>query len=164
MKSTLTEIRPDEYKTHTFGIDYINKGLVLAAEHSKTDSTYISSTSKRVQASYSWRINPETSVTVHAFNHWLDYGEPDPRDVSLFSSGGEIFSRLTNRLSLSSRIDYRDEDDSRFGVTRGFQLNSELQYNHRQLSVTAGVELDMLKRRDSETDGYFFYLRLKRSF
>jgi hypothetical protein len=164
VKSTLTEIRPDEYTTNTYGIDYVKRGLALVADYSETDSTYITSTSKRIQASYSWRLNPETSATVHAFNHWLDYGEPDPREVSLFSTGGEIFSRLTNRLGISNRIDYRDEDDSRFGVTRGFQFNSELQYNNRQLSITAGIELDMLKRRESETDGYFLYLRLKRLF
>ena len=128
------------------------------------DSTYISSTSKRLQASYSWKINPDTKATVRAFNYWLDYGQPDPRDVSLFSSGGEIFSRLTDRLSISTRLDYRDEDDTRFGITRGFQINSELEYNYRQLRINAGLELNFLKQGGVESDSNFFYIRLKRLF
>ena len=164
VKSTLTEIIPDEHRNNTFGIDYINQGLMIQAEQSKMDSTYISSTSKRLQASYSWKINPDTKATVRAFNHWLDYGQPDPRDVSLFSSGGEIFSRLTDRLSISTRLDYRDEDDTRFGITRGFQINSELEYNYRQLRINAGLELNFLKQGGVESDSNFFYIRLKRLF
>ena len=164
VKSNLTEIVPDEHRNDTYGIDYINKGLMIQAEHSKLDATYISSTSKRLLASYSWNINPDTRATVRAFNHWLEYGEPDPRDVSLFSSGGEIFSRLTNRLSISTRLDYRDEDDTRFGVTRGFQINSELEYNYRQLRIYAGLELNFLKQGGVETNSDYFYIRLKRLF
>jgi hypothetical protein len=164
VKSTLTEIVPDEHRNNTFGIDYINNGLMIQAEQSKMDSTYISSTSKRLMASYSWKINPDTRATVRAFNHWLDFGEPDPRDVSLFSSGGEIFSRLTDKLSISTRLDYRDEDDTRFGITRGFQINSELEYNYRQLRIYAGLELNFLKQGGVDSNSDFFYIRLKRLF
>jgi hypothetical protein len=52
VKSTLTEIIPDEHRNNTFGIDYIKNGLMIQAEQSKMDSTYISSTSKRLMASY----------------------------------------------------------------------------------------------------------------
>jgi hypothetical protein len=164
VKSTLLEIVPDEYKTNTFGIDYLNKGLTFLAEHSKTNSTFISSTSKRVQASYSWKISPDTRATLQAFSHWLEYGEPFPRNVVLFSSSGKIYGRLTDRYNISAGINYRDEDDSRFGITRGFEIYSELEYNYRQVNITTGVELDMLKRRDVERDSYFFYFRLKRLF
>jgi hypothetical protein len=164
VKSTLTDIIPDEHRNDTFGIDYINNGLMIQAEQSKMNSSFISSTGKRLQASYSWKMNPDTTATLRAFNHWVDFGEPDPRDVSLFSSGGEIFSRLTNRLNLSTRLDYRDEDDTRFGITRGFQLSSELEYRYRQLRINAGVELNFLKQGGVETDGNFFYFRLKRLF
>ncbi len=101
---------------------------------------------------------------MQVLNHWLDFDEPDERDVVLFKSGAEIFSRLTNELSISARADYRDEDDTRFGATRGFQFNSEVQYNFRQLSITTGVEFNSLDRRNDEIDGSFLYFRLKRSF
>jgi hypothetical protein len=97
-------------------------------------------------------------------NHWLDFGEPDARDVVLFKTGAEVFSRLTDKYGVSARADYRDEDDTRFGATRGFQFNSELQYNVRQLSVVTGVEFNTLSRRSDEIDGSFLYFRLKRFF
>jgi hypothetical protein len=97
-------------------------------------------------------------------NHWLDFDEPDERDVVLFKSGAEIFSRLTNECSISTSADYRDEDDTRFGRTEGFQFNTEFKYNFRQLSFTAGVEFNSLNRRNDKIEGDFLYFRLKRSF
>ena len=164
VSSTTTEITPDEFRINTLGAEYIKKGLSLLAEYSKERSTQIPSTSKRLEARYSWSINSDTRASIRASNHWLDFGEPDERDVRLFRSGGEIFSRLTDKYSLSASIDYRDEDDSRFGLTEGFQLRSELQYNYRQLSIVTGVELNSLERRRDKIDGTFFYVRVRRFF
>jgi hypothetical protein len=97
-------------------------------------------------------------------NHWLDFGRPDKRDVVLFKSGAELYSRLTEECGISGRADYRNEDDTRFGKTRGFQLNSELQYNFRQMSIATGIELNLLNRRSDEIDGSFLYFKLKRFF
>ena len=71
---------------------------------------------------------------------------------------------MTDRYAVSARADYRDEDDTRFGATTGFQFNSELQYNVRQLSIITGVEFNTLDRRNDEIDGSFLYFRLKRFF
>lgn len=164
VSSTVTEITPDEFTVNTIGVDYINKGLFLQAEYSKEDSTQIPSISKKLHGRYSWPINKDTSASLLVLNHWLDFDEPDERDVVLFKSGAEIFSRLTENWSISARADYRDEDDTRFGTTRGFQFNSELQYNFRQLSIFTGVEFNSLNRRNDEIDGSFLYFRLKRFF
>jgi len=164
VRSSITEITPDEFTVNTIGTDYINKGLFLQAEYSEEDSTQIPSTGKKLQGRYSWPIDSDTRASVQVLNHWLDFEEPDERDVVLFKSGVEIFNRLTNECSISVRADYRDEDDTRFGATRGFQFNSEVQYNFRQLSITTGVELNSLNRRNDEIDGSFLYFRLKRFF
>ncbi len=164
VSSSLTEISPDEFSVNTVGADYVNKGLFLQAEYSDEDSTQIPSTSKMLQGRYSWSVNKDTRVSLRVSNHWLDFDEPDNRDVELFKSGAEIFSRLTEEYSISARGDYRDEDDTRFGSTRGFQFNSELQYNFRQLSISAGIEINSLDRRNDTIDGDFLYFRLKRLF
>jgi hypothetical protein len=136
----------------------------LQAEYSQEDSTQVPSTGKKVQGRYGWPINRDTSASVRALNHWLEFGQPDERDVVLFKTGAEIFSRLTDTYGVSARADYRDEDDTRFGTTRGFQFTSELQYNLRQLSVVTGVEFNTLNRRNDQIDGSFLYFRLKRFF
>ena len=164
ISSTLTEITPDEYTVNTVGADYSHKGLFLQAEYSDEESTQIPSTSKRLHGRYSWPISQDTTTSVRVSNQWVDFGQPDARDVVLFKTAAEIFSRLTDRYDITARVDYRDEDDTRFGTTRGFQMNSELRYNYRQLNIVAGIEFNTLNRRDDEIDGSFLYIRLKRFF
>jgi hypothetical protein len=164
VSSTVTEITPDEYTVNTIGADYAHKGLYLQAEYSDEESTQIPSTSKKLHGRYSWPINQDTTTSVRILNQWVDFGQPDARDVVLFKTGAEIFSRLTDKYDISARVDYRDEDDTRFGTTRGFQMNSELRYNYRQLNVIAGIEYNTLNRRDDEINGSFLYIRLKRLF
>jgi hypothetical protein len=164
VSAEVTQITPDEFTINTIGTDYTKEGLFLQAEYSDEDSTQIPSTSKKIQGKYSWYVNSDTSVSIRALNHWLDFSEPDKRDVVLFKTGAEVFSRLTDEYSISARADYRDEDDTRFGITRGFQFSSELKYNYRQLSMLAGVELNMLDRRNDEIDNSLLYFRIKRFF
>jgi hypothetical protein len=164
VSSTTTEITPDEFRIHTFGADYVKNGFALLAEYSKESSTHIPSTSKKLEGRYSWLINSDTNASLRALNHWLDFGEPDARDIRLFKGGAEILNRLTDEYNISARLDYRNEDDSRFGSTKGFQVSSELQYNYRQMSITAGVEFNLLERRSDEIKGTFVYMQLKRFF
>jgi hypothetical protein len=164
ISSEIIRIIPDEYTVNTVGTDYTNKGLFLQAEYSKEDSTLIPSTSKRIQGSYSWPVNKDISLNMMVSNQWLNFGEPDKRDVTLFRTGAEIFSRLTDEYSISARVNYRDEDDTRIGITRGFQIISELKYNFRQLSIFTGIEFNMLDRRNDEIDSNYVYFRLKRFF
>ena len=164
VSSKVMEITPDEFTVNTVGTDYTKDGLYLQAEYSKEDSTQVPSTSKKIQGRYSWPVNSNTNVSMRVINHWLDFREPDERDVVLFKSGAEVFSRLTNEYSISARADYRDEDDTRFGITKGFQFSSELKYNFRQLSILAGVEFNVLDRRNDEIDSSLVYFQLKRFF
>jgi hypothetical protein len=164
VSSEIMVITPDEYTVNTVGTDYTLKGLFLLAEYSDEDSTQVPSTSKKLLGRYSWPINSDTNISMRVINQWLTFSEPDKRDVELFKTGTEVFSRLTNEYTISARADYRDEDDTRFGITRGFQFSSELKYNFRQLSVLAGVEFNVLDRRSDEIDSSFLYFRLKRLF
>lgn len=164
VSSTLTQITPDEYIINTIGADYSSKGLFLQAEYSKEDSTQTPSTSRKLHGRYSWPVSLTTNASVRVLNQWLDFGAPDEHDVVLFKTGTEVFTRLTDKYGISTRADYRDEDDTRFGTTRGFQFSSELQYNVRQLSIVTGVEFNTLDRRNDEIDGSFLYFRLKRIF
>jgi hypothetical protein len=164
VSSTVTEIAPDEFTINTVGSDYVYRGLFLQAEYRDEESTQIPSRSRKLQGRYSWALNNNTNANVLVLNHWLDFGEPDARDVVLFKTGAEVFSRLTDTCSISARADYRNEDDTRFGITRGFQINSEFKYNFRRISITTGIEINSLNRRNDEIDGSFLYFQLKRFF
>jgi hypothetical protein len=162
--STVGTVIPDEYLAHTFGIDYTHKGLFLLAEYSTEDSTLIPMTSKKLEGRYRWQIGPATTASLGLTNQWLDFGEPDARQVDLLEATAELFSRLTDRYSISNSVDWRDEDDTRFGVTRGFQIDNKLEYNYRQFTATIGAELNFLERRDDRIDGVFLYIKAQRRF
>jgi hypothetical protein len=162
--STIPEITPDEFRTNTFGADYATGGLFLQAEHSDQKSTKFPLERTSFSASYTWRPNVDTRASIRAAALLQDFGGVNARDVDLFTLGGTIVSRLTDRYSVSASVDYRDEEDTLSGETEGFQFNAELRYNYRKLSVRTGVELDFLDRKGNETNSTLFYLRLKRSF
>ena len=126
--------------------------------------TQIPSTGSRVETRYNFALTEKTTATLMGTAHWLNFGEPDDRDVTLYKAGAELFSRLGSHYDLSSAINYRNEQDSRFGRTRGLQFTSELRYSYRQLSLATGAELSFLRRRNDEINNAFVYLRLKREF
>jgi hypothetical protein len=162
--STVAHVIPDEYTTHTTGVDYTNKGLYLLAEYSTEASTLIPLTSEKLEGRYRWLVGPETTASVGLSNQWLDFGEPDARNVRLFEANAELFSRLTDNYSISGSVNYRDEQDTRFGTTRGFQFDSKLEYQYRQFTATIGAEFNLLERRDDQIDGVFFYIKAMRRF
>lgn len=164
VSSTTQDLIPDEYTVNTVAADYTNKGLYLLAEYSDEDSTVIPSTSTRLEGRYQWLMGTGTSASVRVLNRWLQFEPPDERDVTLFQAGMEMFSRLDDRYSISASADYRDEDDTRFGATRGVQVDAELSYQYRQFSATLGTELRFLNRRDDEINSVFVYLQLRRRF
>ena len=139
---------PDSFRTNTFGVDYTHKGLFLLAEYAKQESATLPWDSKRLEGRYSWSLNPQTTASVFASEQWLSFGGVAPRDTTLFRSGVEVFSRLIEKYSFSTRVNYRNETDSQFGPTQGWQANTELQYNYRRMNVTTGVEYSFLNRND----------------
>ena len=164
IESNVTEITPDEFVTNTLGADFARKGLVLQAEYTDRESTKFPSERTSLSAAYTWRLNVDTTAGVRVAQLWQDFGGLNAHDVELFTIGGTLSSRLTDNYSVSASIDYRDEDDTLFGKTEGFQLDAELRYNYRRLSVSTGVELDLLSRDESETNSSLVYVRVKRFF
>ncbi|MBN1359019.1 MAG: hypothetical protein JW993_00425 [Sedimentisphaerales bacterium] len=164
VSSTLADITADQYSVNTLGADYSNRGLFLLAEYSNEESTQIPSTSTRFEGRYRWLVGPRTSASVGASSQWLSFGEPDAHDVTLYRGNAQVLSRLTDAYSISATLDYRNEDDTRFGLTEGIQLDAELQYQYRQLRATVGAELSSLNRRDDQINSVFLYMRLQRRF
>jgi hypothetical protein len=162
--STVASVVPDEYLAHTVGADYTYKGLFLVAEYTTEDSTLIPMTGKKLEGRYRWQVAAATTASIGLSNQWLDFDKPDERQVQLFEATAELFSRLADHYSISGSVGYRDEDDSRFGATRGFRIDSKLEYQYRQFTATIGADLDFLERRDDQIDGVYLYIRAMRRF
>lgn len=164
IRSSVVEIAPDEFTINTVGVEYEKNGLNLLAEYSEEDSTQLPSEGTRLEGRYSWQLGPDTTSDIHATAHWLDFGDPAPRDLTLFTFGTSVYSRLTPYLTITNMLNWRDEDDSVFGKTEGVSVSSELRYDYRQMHVMAGFEYNNLERRDDIIKGILLYLRLKRHF
>ncbi len=155
---------PDEYTHHTYGADYSWKNLFLLAEYIDRKSALVPSTGTRYEGRYNWAVNPDTTVSLFASNQDWTFQETQPRDLEIFRTGFDLYSRLSGRQTFNASIDYRNEKDSRFGNTEGFQVRGEMKYIYRKLNIRFGVETSMLKRRSSTHDNLFSYIRLQRSF
>ena len=164
LRSADTDIVPDEFEINTFGTDYVNKGLRLAAEYSREKSTRIPSRSKQIEASYQLPLNSDMKVNLYATNSWIDYLGAAPYDITLLTVGAAASAKLTDNYSILGSVDYRDEHDSRQGVTNGFQWDIGLRYVLRQLTINTGLEFNSLDRLSHQTDNVFFFFRLKRVF
>ncbi len=147
-----------------FGIDYTQKGLRILGEYRDEQSTRIPSDSTRVEASYTARLDADTRLSVYGSNSWIDYSTEPAYDVSMMMVGGDMSTRLTRACQLNGGVDYRFEDDTRQGQTRGFQYDAELAYTYRQLSARLGAEFNTLNRLEHDSESVFVYMRLKRSF
>ncbi|MHC4741815.1 MAG: hypothetical protein ACYS8Z_07895 [Planctomycetota bacterium] len=164
IRSSIVEIAPDEFTINTVGVEYAKNGLNLLAEYSEEDSTQLPSEGKKLEGRYSWQLGPDTTSDIHGTAHWLDFGDPAPRDLTLFTFGTTMYSRLTPHLTITNMLNWRDEDDSVFGKTEGISVSSELRYDYRQMHVMTGFEYNDLERRDDITKGILLYLRMKRHF
>lgn len=164
LDSTDISIVPDEFEVNLFGIDYVQGGLRLLAEYRDEASTRIPSESQHVEASYLWRLPSRVRLKLYASQRWIDYTRAPVYDVDLLTVGSDVLMPLTDAYSLSGRVDYRDEEDSRQGTTRGFQCRAECRYRFRQVSARLGAEFNTLDRLSHERETVFVYFRLKRMF
>lgn len=162
--STDASVMADEFTINLYGVDFTKKGFRILGEYRDEQSTRIPSKSKRVEASYLWRLDPDTRMSLYGSNSWIDYSVEPAYDVSMMMVGSDMSTRLTEAFQLNGGVDYRFEDDSRQGQTRGFQYDAELAYTYRQLTGRFGAEFNRLNRLNHERESVFVYMRLKRSF
>lgn len=154
----------DEYRRDIYGAAYEKNNLLLSAEFTKEVMSLIPMESTSVEARYFLDLGDNATISVFGRQLSQDFSGLRIREMDSFTTGTTYWCRLSSRLSVSADMEYHDEDDTDFGVTKGFEINSELSYNYRQLSAHAGVEYDFLKRRATTTDSLFVYFRVKRTF
>jgi hypothetical protein len=154
----------DEFRVNLWGVDFTKEGFRMLAEYREEASTRIPSSSRRVEASYSLRATTDTRMTVYGSSSWNTYSTEPAYDVRWLAAGGEISAQLTAIYRLSGGLDYRNEDDSRQGNTKGLQCTVNLACHYRQLTAQVGAEYGTLDRLEHEQNSARLYLRLKRMF
>lgn len=164
LTSTDDTAQADIYRDNMLVVDYTKGGLFLGGHYSMRDSTQQDSESITFDARYNWDVDSTKNVSVWGMKQIQNFGEPQVRDVDSMSLGSEFFWRLSEKYNFTANANYVEENDSLFGDTKGFEFNSELEYNNRQFSCLTGVEYSTLTRTSSETETLFLYMRIRRTF
>jgi hypothetical protein len=163
IRSTSGEL-PDNLRNTRYGLEYNVGKVSLLAELMKNASTQQESHGNRLKARYSWDLDQNTRSGLYAFREVLYYTDPDDFKRTLYTLGGDITQRFSERSQLHYRVSYYQEDDSRGGESTGFKVGASFDYKYRQFDLNAGVEHDFLDHDVSENESTICYARLKRYF
>ncbi len=165
IKSNEVGVTPDEMQMDLYGISFRRKSLSIYAEQEKEDSTQIDSEVQRLRANYGLLINANTRVNLYAFKEIINFKQRNTsNELDSFTFGGDLVSRLTNKIDLDIGFDYMVDKNKNTGKTTGIQFSSNLRYKFRQLRVLTGIEYDILSRKNNETENIRLFCRVKRFF
>lgn len=165
INSTLSPDTADETsETAVFGVKYKQKYLTLLAEHTNTDSTFQSSESDRVAATAYWPLTPRTSLIGTVSQSWIDSTGQNARQTEIFKAESKIRTKLTRYLNASAKAEYRDEDSTDIGKTKGVRFGTFLDYNRASFNLRAEWNMYSLDRLNTSSESTGFYLKLTRLF
>ncbi|MFQ5413553.1 MAG: hypothetical protein ACE5E6_03745 [Phycisphaerae bacterium] len=94
------------------------------------------------------------------FSQYFFEGGFDARDVSELNLRVDHDYRINERWTSGVRSAYRWEDDSRRGITQGFDLEGTLEYRRGNLMVELSLEYDVLRIDDAKEDGVAAWVRV----
>lgn len=158
------DVTEDNWKTDVLGISYRGPRVSLRAERSETQSTTNTSESTLLSGSCVWPLMRRTTFSGGASQSWVEASGDNDRESSMFELEGEIESWLTKHLKVSTEANWRNEDNSDTGRTRGLRMGVALGYDYRSISVTAGWDTYQLERVNTETTNSNVYIKVIRRF
>ncbi|MFH1109102.1 MAG: hypothetical protein V1790_07905 [Planctomycetota bacterium] len=156
--------RTDRTDHHRLGVNYEAKRYTVGAEFEIFDDTvepydaYHLNGLLRVVQSPDHTLNASTRFSQLFF----DGGGLDNRDVILIDVELDHRWQLSERWSTIQRLAYRYEDDSRDGVTHGWDVTAGFEYVVGDLSGELTFDYDRLALPDSEENDYGVFVRVRR--
>jgi outer membrane cobalamin receptor len=163
-ESSVEDLTGEEQIMDIFGIRYSRANYYLSAEHSALESTNNTSVSDTIMASGHWPLSPKTSLHGRVSQAWIESSGDRDKETSLFRIEGEVKTRLSRYLRLSSDAELRRETQSDLGRTDGWRFGAAFEYKRRALSLRAGYDYYFLDRYGREKTSSEIYVRLIRRF
>ena len=162
--SVETSVTDSDFKSDNFGLGYKKRNLMLRAERTRTVSSRNTVQSDILLGSNTWQLTSRTSFIGLISQTWMDSKGTNDRKTTLFKLDGKLKMQLRKHLKLSGRAQWRDEDNSDTGQTRGLRMGASLVYEYRNLHVETGWDSYFLERVITETTNTLYYFRLIRRF
>lgn len=148
---------PNSYTDVLVGLEYRIGRFTVGAEQEWMDSTLYPFEATRFFGRYVDRLATDTTFAAGANYSIVNYPDED-NTVRFLSATASLSHQFTHELFLVGSVTFRDEQDDRFGSTRGLEEQIELRWRRRQTSVSVLFRNSNL---DSDTqDTNFQYLRV----
>ncbi len=155
--------RADRTNHHRMGVQYETTKYSVGAEYEIFDDT--------VEPYDAFHLNGVLHI-VQTSDHSLDAsarvsrilfeGGLDDRNVTMTDIGIDHRWRLAESLSTIERVAFRYEDDSVFGLTRGWDVTAGLEYVVGEFSSELTFEYDQLDLPRSDEDNFGVFFRIRR--
>ena len=157
--------RADRTDHHRLGVKYERPRYTLGVEYEifddsvePYDSFHVDGTLRFVE-----RLDHSLDATTR-FSRMFFEGGFDDRDVTFVDVDLQHRWRLSESVSAVQRAGFRFEDDSRDGITHGWDVSAGLEYVAGNLQGELTFEYDRLRLATSEDETIGLFLRLRREF
>lgn len=131
-------ILPDNIHDTLLGVEYRFWKLTLRVEEEFHDSTVTPYDATRLSAQYLERLGDRTNLSFSAYQTMIHYpvNGADPGGQTNFTSlEGRIDYQIDRNLQFQFASRWRNDEDSRFGHTMGFEEEPQLHWRFRQMTL-----------------------------
>jgi hypothetical protein len=154
---------PDNIRDLTIGAEYKIGGLTLIAEQQWHDSTLAPYNSTRFGATYTQRLADAMILSLGATYSMIDYTDINEQ-LTYFNLSSSIDYQITRELHALASVTYRDQTDTLFGDTRGFEQQLQIQWRHRQTYIYAMIRNANLNNQGQDSSFQVFQIGIQRRF
>ncbi|MEI8196425.1 MAG: hypothetical protein WCI73_10990, partial [Phycisphaerae bacterium] len=156
-------ILPDNVRDTLGGAEYHFWKLTLHAEEEFHNSTLNPFDATRFFVQYSDRLGDRTTVNISA-NHTMTHYTADGGQTTYTNLDGRVEYQITRNLRLLVLARWRNDDDSRFGHTMGFEEQPELRWTYRQTSAYLLVRHSYLTTSGESSEDLLVQAGITRNF
>ena len=167
-EQSITADQPDQFIPESIhdtviGARYHIGPFYLGAEQQWHDSALAPFESTRFNASFSKAILRDAYLTLSADYNLIHYGDIN-NDVDYLSLSASLDYQMTQHWYLLATASYRDQRDSLFGDTTGYEEQLQLVWQARQTSVNFIVRNVNVESGKQDSSFQAFQVIIRRSF
>jgi hypothetical protein len=153
----------DDYDDLLYGIEYRKFGFHLLTEWNIHDSTTNPYDGTRLEASYDYRIGPESTLSLELSRQLINYEDPD-NDVVLDRVTGRWSQRFSREWSTELRLDFFNESNEIEGQSRGFDQYLEVHWKRGRTTAYTTISNQFNYADPSDSTSQSLEIGLRRQF
>lgn len=155
--------RLDDVTDLLLGVEYRFAEFDLKYEFNNHDSTFDPYTVHRLQALYTLPLAVGSSVNAELTREMIDFSSQD-NSVVFDRASLRWNYRMNRALDFTARLEYRNEDSTLNGESRGFEQSIGFSYHRAQTTIYGNLRNALLDGPASSQTTQFLELGIRRTF